>query len=71
MTLVEQRLGILFGIFAVALAAAAIKAGHLGVIQGGGLPNAATSQQQTNLEVPARRGAIVDVQLQSAYTAFP
>ncbi len=60
MTLVEQRLGILFGIFAVALAAAAIKAGHLGVIQGGGLSNAATSQQQTNLEVPARRGAIVD-----------
>ena len=60
MTLVDQRLGIIFGIFAVLLGAAALKAGHLGLIQGGGLSHAATSQQQDTQPVFARRGAIVD-----------
>lgn len=60
MTLVDQRLGIIFGIFAVLLGAAALKAGHMGLIQGGGLSHAATSQQQDTQPVFARRGAIVD-----------
>jgi cell division protein FtsI/penicillin-binding protein 2 len=60
LTLVEHRLGILFGVFLAALGAAALKAGHMGVIQGGGLSSAATSQQQTTQEILPRRGAIVD-----------
>ncbi|CAB4872179.1 unannotated protein [freshwater metagenome] len=57
---VERRLGILFAIFLTALGAAALRAGYMTVIKGGGLSNAAASQQVTERTVPARRGAIVD-----------
>jgi len=59
-TLVERRLGILFAVFVAALGAATLKAGHLGLIKGDGLSAAATSQQQAEQVVLARRGAIVD-----------
>ncbi len=60
MALVERRVGILFALFLAGLALAALKAGHVGLIQGGGLSAVATSQQQSEQIVPAERGAIVD-----------
>jgi cell division protein FtsI (penicillin-binding protein 3) len=58
--LIERRIGFLFAVFLSLLAIAAIKAGWLGVVKAGALKRAATTQQEADITVPARRGAIAD-----------
>jgi cell division protein FtsI (penicillin-binding protein 3) len=58
--LLERRIGLLFAAFLVLLLLAAGRALFLGTIKGGSLASAATSQQVSSIEVPARRGTIVD-----------
>ena len=60
MALVERRIGLLFAVFLALLAVAALRAAYMGVIKGGGLSSAASSQQVADRTVPARRGSIVD-----------
>ncbi|MCU0312921.1 MAG: penicillin-binding protein 2 [Solirubrobacteraceae bacterium] len=60
MDLVERRIGLLFALFLGLLAIAAVRAGYMGVVKGGGLSNVASSQQVDERVVPARRGAITD-----------
>jgi cell division protein FtsI/penicillin-binding protein 2 len=60
MELVERRIGLLFALFLALLALAGLRAGYLGVVKGGGLASVASSQQQSDRAVPARRGAILD-----------
>jgi len=59
--LVERRIGFLFAAFLALLAIAAVKAGWLGVVKAGALKRAAATQQEAHVTVPARRGAISDV----------
>jgi cell division protein FtsI (penicillin-binding protein 3) len=58
--LLERRIGLLFAAFLALLLLAAGRAVFLGTIKGSSLASAATSQQVTSLELPARRGTIVD-----------
>jgi cell division protein FtsI/penicillin-binding protein 2 len=58
--LLERRIGLLFAAFLVLLLLAAGRALFLGTIKGGSLASAAASQQVSSLELPARRGTIVD-----------
>jgi cell division protein FtsI/penicillin-binding protein 2 len=58
--LIPRRIGLLFAVFLVLLAAAALKTLWLGTVQGSTLRDAAATQQAKELKVPARRGAIVD-----------
>jgi cell division protein FtsI (penicillin-binding protein 3) len=58
--LVERRIGLLFAVFLVALGIGAFKAAWLGVVKAGGLQRAAVTQQEAVLDIPARRGSIVD-----------
>ena len=60
MQLIERRIGFLFAVFLSLLAIAGIKAGWLGVVKAGALKRAATTQQEADITVPARRGAIAD-----------
>ena len=60
MPLIPRRIGLLFAVFLGLLAIAALRATYLGAVQGGQLKNAAATQQAAEVEVPARRGAIVD-----------
>ena len=60
MPLIPRRIGFLFAVFLGLLAIAAVRATWLGVVQSDRLKNAATTQQAAEVEVPARRGAIVD-----------
>ena len=60
MALVQRRIGLLFACFVLLLAAAAGRAAWLGVVRGDDLAKAAATQQVAEVEVPARRGAIVD-----------
>ncbi len=60
MALLERRIGLLFAAFLTLLLLAAGRALFLGTIKGSSLANAAASQQVTSLELPARRGTIVD-----------
>ncbi len=60
MPLVQRRIGLLFAGFLVLLAIAAIKASWLGVIRSGDLKRAAVTQQEADIPIPARRGAITD-----------
>jgi cell division protein FtsI (penicillin-binding protein 3) len=59
--LVERRIGLLFAVFLLALAIGATKAAWLGVVKAGGLKHAAVTQQEADVEIPARRGSISDV----------
>jgi len=59
--LVERRIGLLFAVFLLALAIGATKAAWLGVVKAGALKRAAVIQQEADVEIPARRGAITDV----------
>ncbi|CAB4926704.1 unannotated protein [freshwater metagenome] len=68
---IERRLGLLFAVFVGALAIAALKAGYMTVIKGGGLSAVASSQQVTVRKVPARRGSIVDRQGTPLATSEP
>jgi cell division protein FtsI (penicillin-binding protein 3) len=58
--LVQRRIGILFAVFLGLLALAGLRGLYLGAIKGGGLANAASSQQTTVTKVPAQRGTITD-----------
>jgi cell division protein FtsI/penicillin-binding protein 2 len=58
--LIERRIGLLFAAFLALLAIGATKAAWLGVVRAGSLKRAAVTQQEANITVPARRGAIVD-----------
>jgi len=58
--LVPRRIGLLFAVFLVLLAIAGLRATWLGTVQGSTLRKAAVTQQAIEIEVPARRGAIVD-----------
>jgi cell division protein FtsI (penicillin-binding protein 3) len=58
--LIERRIGFLFAVFLALLALGYGKAMWLGVIKAGALKRAAATQQKTDVEVPARRGAIMD-----------
>jgi cell division protein FtsI (penicillin-binding protein 3) len=58
--LVPRRIGLLFAVFLALLAIAALRATWLGTVQGATLREAAVTQQATEVDVPARRGAIVD-----------
>jgi cell division protein FtsI (penicillin-binding protein 3) len=58
--LVERRIGLLFAVFLIALAIGATKAAWLGVVKAGTLKHAAVTQQEANIEIPARRGSIID-----------
>jgi cell division protein FtsI/penicillin-binding protein 2 len=60
--LVERRLGFLFAVFLFLILTGAAKAAWLGVVKGGSLRQAAATQQETDITVPARRGAITDAQ---------
>ena len=61
MQLVERRIGLLFAVFLLALAIGATKAAWLGVVKAGVLKRAAVIQQEADVEIPARRGSITDV----------
>ena len=58
--LVERRIGLLFALFLMALAIAALRATWLGTVKSGSLSERAVSQQIEDIADPARRGTIVD-----------
>jgi cell division protein FtsI (penicillin-binding protein 3) len=58
--LLERRIGLLFAAFLALLVLAGGRALFLGAIKGSSLASAAASQQVSSLELPARRGTIVD-----------
>jgi cell division protein FtsI (penicillin-binding protein 3) len=58
--LVERRIGLLFALFLLLLALAALRATWLGTVKAGSLSERAVSQQIEDLTVPARRGTIFD-----------
>jgi cell division protein FtsI (penicillin-binding protein 3) len=58
--LIQKRIGLLFAAFLVLLLLAGLRAMWLGTIQAGSLRNAAVTQQDARVKVPARRGEIVD-----------
>ena len=60
MKLIERRIGLLFAVFLGLLLLGAGKAAWLGVVKAGTLQSAARSQQEADIVVPARRGAILD-----------
>ena len=60
MKLIERRIGLLFAVFLGLLVIGAGKAAWLGVVKAGTLKQAAATQQEADLVVPARRGAITD-----------
>src|SRR3954469_25755521 len=60
MKLIERRIGLLFAVFLSLLLIGAMKAAWLGVVKAGTLKQAPATQQEADLVVPARRGAITD-----------
>jgi cell division protein FtsI (penicillin-binding protein 3) len=58
--LVERRIGLLFAMFLMLLALAALRATWLGTVKSGSLSARAVSQQIQNVEDPAQRGTIYD-----------
>jgi cell division protein FtsI (penicillin-binding protein 3) len=60
MTLVERRIGLLFALFLLLLGAATARATWLGTVKSDSLGERAVQQQIEDLEVPARRGTILD-----------
>ena len=60
MRLIERRIGFLFAVFLALLALGGMKAAWLGVVKAGTLKRAAATQQDADITVPARRGAIED-----------
>jgi cell division protein FtsI (penicillin-binding protein 3) len=58
--LVERRIGLLFALFLALLALAVVRATWLSTVKAGELSDRAVSQQVEDLDVPARRGTIVD-----------
>jgi cell division protein FtsI (penicillin-binding protein 3) len=60
MRLIERRIGFLFAVFLGLLALGGTKAAWLGVVKAGSLKRAAATQQNADITVPAKRGAIED-----------
>ena len=60
MRLIERRIGLLFAVFFLLLAAATLRAGWLGTVRAESLRSRALTQQEEELVVPARRGTISD-----------
>jgi cell division protein FtsI (penicillin-binding protein 3) len=60
MRLVERRIGLLFGLFLLALLAGVGRAAWLGAVRAGELRSRAVTQQVDDIAVPARRGTIYD-----------
>ena len=60
MRLIERRIGLLFAVFLLFLAAATLRAGWLGTVRADDLRSRALSAQEEELVVTARRGAITD-----------
>jgi cell division protein FtsI (penicillin-binding protein 3) len=58
--LVDRRIGLLFGVFLVALFAIALRAWWLDTVKAGSLRSKALSQQTEALTLPAKRGTIFD-----------
>jgi cell division protein FtsI/penicillin-binding protein 2 len=58
--LIERRIGFLFAVFLVLLALGGLRAMWLGVVRHGSLAQAAATQQEADIIVPARRGTISD-----------
>src|ERR671935_227440 len=58
--LIERRIGFVFAVFLALLTIGGMKAAWLGVVKAGTLKRAATTQQDADITVPARRGAIED-----------
>ena len=57
----DRRIGFLFGVFLVLLLLGAGRALWLGVVKGDSLQAAAAIQQKSDVQIPARRGTITDV----------
>jgi cell division protein FtsI (penicillin-binding protein 3) len=57
---IDRRIGLLFLGFVALLGIAVFRATYLGAVRAGSLQRAATSQQVTNVPLPAQRGAITD-----------
>jgi cell division protein FtsI (penicillin-binding protein 3) len=60
LTLVQRRIGGLFGLFFLLLVLAGGRTLYLGALKGGSLRKAAATQQLTSEAVPAQRGSITD-----------
>ncbi|HEY3019154.1 MAG TPA: penicillin-binding transpeptidase domain-containing protein, partial [Solirubrobacteraceae bacterium] len=60
MPLIHRRIGLLFAAFLGLLVFAGVKATWLGTVKATTLKHAATTQQVSEITVPARRGAILD-----------
>jgi cell division protein FtsI (penicillin-binding protein 3) len=60
MALLERRIGLLFAAFLLLLALAGGRALWLGTVKASALKGAAASQQVASVDLPARRGTIVD-----------
>ena len=60
MQLIERRIGLVFALFLLLLAGGALRSMWLGVVRADALTKAAATQQQQTIDVPARRGSIVD-----------
>ena len=60
MAAVQNRIGAIFGLFFILLVVAAARTAYLGVVRGGTLRKAASTQQLTNETVMAQRGTITD-----------
>jgi cell division protein FtsI (penicillin-binding protein 3) len=58
--LIQKRIGLLFAAFLALLLIAGLRAMWLGTVQAGSLRDAAVTQQDSRVKVPARRGEIVD-----------
>jgi cell division protein FtsI/penicillin-binding protein 2 len=58
--LIERRIGFLFAVFLILLAFGAARSVWLGVVKAGTLKQAAVTQQEADIAVPARRGSILD-----------
>ncbi len=60
MQLIERRIGLIFAVFLLALVAIAGRAVYLQTAKAGHLKKLAVGQQESRLEIPARRGSILD-----------
>ncbi len=60
MRLIERRIGLIFAVFLLMLVAVAGRAVYLHTAKAGQLKRMAVGQQESRLEIPARRGSIVD-----------
>jgi cell division protein FtsI (penicillin-binding protein 3) len=60
MRLIDQRLGLIFCVFAVLLSLALVRAFWLQGVRGGELRADARTQQVTTVEVPGERGRVID-----------